>query len=180
MGNCCSSAPHDDSSLHRAAENQVSQPQAILPISRTATIERIPPSLAYQTEREIPDDQRSERGSVRSRRSARSQRSQTAPAKYQRTRSQSEQAASRPELFTNVPVPPLPPTIRPRAATGISSAHHAPGSRNETPLVDRTPALPPPRSKRKSAPDESSHRQLTPTVRSTLSDNFRYVSNTLP
>jgi hypothetical protein len=173
MGNCCSGAAHDDSALHPASKNDVPQPQAALPTSQTA-IERIP--SARQTEREIPDDQRSERGSVRSRRST---KSQTAPGKYQRNRSQSEQASSRPDLFTSVPVPPLPPAVRPRAATGIPSTHHARGPRNETPLVDRPPTLQPPRSKRMSAPDESSHRQLTSTVRSTLSDNFRYVFSIL-
>ncbi|KAH9968482.1 hypothetical protein BGW80DRAFT_1254372 [Lactifluus volemus] len=51
------------------------------------------------------------------------------------------------------PVPPLPPAAtRPRAVTEAASSHRA----------------------REVAPDESSHRQPTSTVRSTLSDNFRF------
>jgi hypothetical protein len=177
MGNNSSHPNSHDRSSHPTSKSGARQPQPTLPtpqIAATASLQYnvvISESSTASTH-ETPGRRRSEPRSPRSRKSDR----QVAPDLSQRTRSKSAQAPFGPDQPPSVPspVPPLPPAAtRPRAVAEAASSYRARGSRNENRPVDPPPTLEPPRPNQKLAPDD---RQPTSTVRSTLSDNFRYAS----
>jgi hypothetical protein len=177
MGNKSSHPNSHDRSSHPTPKSD-DQPTLPTPqITDTASLQysAVIPESSTASTHETLGRRRSKPRSHRTRKSDR----QVAPDLYQRTRSKSAQASFGPDQSPSVPgpVPPLPPAAtRPRAVTEAASSHRARSSRNESRPVDPPYTPEPPRPNQKLAPDESSHRQPTSTVRSTLSDNFRYAS----